>query len=186
MNLKFKLITLLCGLLCLSSVANAKESLLEAVFTPFRQKEIVPVSNQQYQEECGSCHFAYPPGLLPARSWQKLLTKEALSKHFGQNAELDPVSLKVIYDYALANAADQSYHKRSRKIAQSTAQGEPPLRITAVRYIQRKHQHLPAKMVKDNPAVKSLSYCDACHTQASQGVFDKDFVKIPNYADWQQ
>ena len=167
-----------------SGIACASEGLLEAIFTPFRQKEVVPVDNKQYQEECGSCHFAYQPGLLPTKSWEKLLTADALSKHFGENAELDKGTLQIIYSYAIDHAADKSFHKRSRKIAQSTAQGEVPIRITEVSYIKRKHHELPDKMVRGNKDVKSLSNCNACHTQASKGVFDSDTVSIPNYPDW--
>ena len=27
----------------------------------------------QYQQECAACHVAYPPGMLPAASWQRLI-----------------------------------------------------------------------------------------------------------------
>ena len=30
-------------------------------------------TDQIYNEECGACDMAYPPGLLPAKSWQRLL-----------------------------------------------------------------------------------------------------------------
>ena len=33
-------------------------------------------------------------------------------------------------------------------------------------------------MVKGNNDVKSLSYCNKCHTQADKGVFDEDTVSI--------
>jgi cytochrome c553 len=183
-----KLIVILSTLtmtLVISSESAVAEGLMEAIFTLQRQKEIAPVDNKQYQEECGACHFAYQPGLLPAKSWEKLLTKEALSKHFGENAELDSDALKVIHDYAIANAADKSYRKRSRKIAIATEYGDAPLRITEVRYIKRKHHEIPEKMIKGNKDVKSLSNCDTCHTQTGKGVFDSDTVKIPNYSDWE-
>lgn len=170
--------------LALCSEYAAAESLLSAIFTPLRQKEIVPVDNKLYRDECGSCHFAYQPGLLPVKSWEKLLNSEALVKHFGVNAELDKDTLADIHDYAVANAADKSYHKRSRKIAQSTAQLEAPLRITEVRYIKRAHRKIAEMMVGQNKDVKSLSYCDTCHTQAGKGVFDADTVNIPNYPGW--
>ena len=112
------------------------------------------------------------------------LCKTCLSNHFGENAELDKDTLANIYSYAMANASDKSYHMRSRKITQATAQGEAPLRITEISYIRRKHHEIPEKMIKDNKDVKSLSNCDACHTQAAKGVFDADTVKIPNYPDW--
>lgn len=184
MQMKFKSVALLTGLLWLSGSVWAEESLLEAMFTPLRQKEVNPVTNKQYKDECGSCHFAYQPGLLPAKSWAKLLDEKALADHFGDNAELDKAVLAPIYDYVMANAADKSYYKRARKIAISTEGAEAPLRITEVRYIKRKHHEIPDKMIKGNKDVKSLSYCDACHTQANKGVFDEDTVKIPNYPDW--
>ena len=34
-----------------------------------------------YTQECAACHLAYPPGLLPAASWQRLMG--GLGKHFG-------------------------------------------------------------------------------------------------------
>ena len=37
-------------------------------------------ANPTYAEECGSCHLAYPPGLLPAASWAKLMA--GLRQHF--------------------------------------------------------------------------------------------------------
>jgi cytochrome c553 len=185
MKAKLKSIALLLSLLSVSGAVWAEQSLLSAILTPFRQKEVVPVDNKQYKDECGSCHFAYPPGLLPSKSWEKLLTAEALPNHFGDNAELDADTLKVIHDYAIANAADKSYYKRSRKIAIATEKVDAPLRITDVRYIKRKHHEIPEKMIKGNKDVKSASYCDACHTQAAKGIFDADTVKIPNYPDWE-
>jgi hypothetical protein len=187
MKMNFKRVAVCAVALSLSGAAWAEEeNFAHALFTPFRQKEIVPVDNKQYKEECGSCHFAYPPGLLPSKSWEKLLTADALSKHFGENAELDSDTLKVIHDYAVESAADKSYRKRSRKIAIATRDIDAPLRITEVRYIKRKHSELSEKMIKGNKDVKSLSYCDACHTQANKGVFDADTVRIPNYTDWDE
>ena len=178
------IVLLTISLASINNGAVAAEDLGEFILSPLRQNEIVPVDNKQYKDECGSCHYAYPPGLLPTKSWEKILTSDALKKHFGENAEIDPDTLKVIYDYAIANAADKSYHKRSRKIAVATENIEAPLRITDVRYIRRKHHEIPEKMIKGNKDVKSLSYCDACHTQANKGVFDEDTVKIPNYPNW--
>lgn len=184
MQMKFPIAAMLTGLLLISGQAVAEENLVEAMFTPLRQKEVNPVNNKSYKDECGSCHFAYQPGLLPSKSWEKLLNETALADHFGENAELDKDVLAPIYDYVMANAADKSYYKRARKIAKATEDIEAPLRITEVRYIKRKHHEIPENMIKGNKDVKSLSYCDACHTQADKGVFDEDTVKIPNFPDW--
>lgn len=184
MQIKSIITALLAGLMLAGGVAQAEENLAAAIFSPLRHKEVNPVSNKQYKDECGSCHYAYPPGLLPSKSWEKLLNDKALADHFGENAELDKDTLAEISAYAMENAADKSYWKRARKIAKATEGIDAPLRITEVRYIKRKHHDIPEKMIKGNKDVKSLSYCDACHTQANKGVFEEDTVKIPNFPDW--
>ena len=181
---KIKITALLAGMLLLNGAAMAEESFAGWLFNVNRMKEVKPVDDKQYKSECGDCHFAYQPGLLPEQSWQKLLTAESLKEHFGDNAEMDNDVLQSIRAYASGNSADKSWFKRSRKISKSTAYVEAPLRITELHYIKRKHEEIPEKMVKGNPAVKSLSFCDKCHTQAAQGVYDDDTVSIPNYPDW--
>lgn len=180
---KIKAALLACTLLLGSGNAMAEDGFWQWLVNFSRQKEVQPVTNKAYQEECGSCHFAYPPGLLPAKSWAKLLDEKALDDHFGESATLDKDVLKEISDYAMANSAEKSRYKRSRKIALATEEGEAPLRITEVRYIKRKHHEIPEKMIKGNKDVKSLSYCNACHTKAEKGIFDSDTVSIPNYPD---
>jgi mono/diheme cytochrome c family protein len=181
---KFKAALLAVVMVLGSGSALAEDNFWLWLVNFSRQKEVQPVTNKAYQEECGSCHYAYPPGLLPAKSWAKLLDEKALDDHFGESASLDKDTLKEIYDYAMANSAEKSWYKRSRKIALATEEGEAPLRITEVRYIRRKHHDIPDKMIKGNKDVKSLSYCNACHTRADKGIFDNDTVSIPNYPDW--
>jgi hypothetical protein len=41
-----------------------------------------------YKDECGSCHFAYPPTMLPAASWERVMA--GLGAHFGDNADSAP------------------------------------------------------------------------------------------------
>ncbi len=187
---KILVAALLAGLPVFSVPVMAGESFSSWLFTFDRMKEFRPVDNESYAEECGSCHFAYPPGLLTEPSWRKLLDAGALEDHFGENAELDEETLAAIQDYVYANSAEKSYYKRSRKITHSVANIEPPLfeppiRITEVPYIKRKHHELTADMVKNNPDVQSLSNCNACHTQAEHAVFDDDTVKIPNFDEWE-
>lgn len=185
MSKKMKIGALLVGaLLTNSTYTQAEENFGRWLINFERTKEVKPVTEKQYLKECGECHFAYQPGLLPERSWKKLLSADALKNHFGDNAEIDNDTLQTIYDYAVENAADKSFYKRSRKIALATVEGDAPLRITEVRYIKRKHSEIPENVVKGNKDVKSLSNCNKCHTQADQGVFDDDTVSIPNYPDW--
>ena len=38
-----------------------------------RNRALAPVVNETYRTECGGCHFAYQPGLLPAQDWERLM-----------------------------------------------------------------------------------------------------------------
>ncbi|MGZ8268326.1 MAG: diheme cytochrome c, partial [Burkholderiales bacterium] len=39
---------------------------------------------QRWKAECSSCHVAYPPKLLSAQTWRRLMG--GLDKHFGTDA----------------------------------------------------------------------------------------------------
>jgi len=145
---------------------------------------VAPVNNSFYAKECSACHFAYQPGLMPARSWQKVMAN--LDNHFEENAELEAEDQKVLTDYLVNNAADFSKHKRSVKIMRSLARDKTPLSITEIPYIVRKHDELSAKMVKGNPEVKSLSYCDKCHTRADTGSYSERDIIVPGYGSWEE
>lgn len=119
-----------------------------------------------YQQECAACHIAYPPGMLPAASWQRLMNN--LQRHYGTDASLDPDAVKQISGWLTANAGT---YKRVRE--------EPPEdRITRSAWFVRKHDEVPASKWK-HPQVKSASNCIACHTQADQGDFNEHRVRIP-------
>ena len=57
---------------------------------------VAPVTNATYAEECGACHMAYQPGLLPAAAWQQIMRTDALADHYGDDASLaDDVSADI-------------------------------------------------------------------------------------------
>lgn len=146
-------------------------------------KDVAPIENENYKKECGSCHVPYSPGLMPARSWEKLMAN--LADHFGDNAELPADEQKILMDYLVENAADKSKYKRSVKIMQSLSAGETPTRITEIKYIVNKHHEVPKRLIVDNPEVKSLSRCDACHPKGVEGSFSEGEVKIPGAGRWE-
>lgn len=158
--------------------------LTDWIFTFDRYKGVDPVKDEVYSEECGACHYAYYPGLLPRRSWKKLVAPDALTDHFGDDAELDEQTRQHIANFLSANAADDSYYKRSRKIMQSIDADKTPIRISEVPFIKRRHEEVPKEWVKDNPKVKSFSFCDKCHRRIKEGVFEEDSVLIPGHGYW--
>lgn len=147
-----------------------------------RGPDVAPVKNELYKSECGSCHFAYQPGLLPARSWQKLMG--SLENHFGENAELDAGIRRQLTDYLVANAAEKSDTRRSAKILRSLGE-ESPLRITEVPYIRYKHNEIPMRLIRGNDQVRSLSNCAACHTRAETGSFAEREIVVPGAGRWE-
>jgi hypothetical protein len=63
--------------------------------------------------------------------------------------------------------------------------GEAPLRISEVCYIAHEPDELPARMVTENPQVKSLSHCHACHRRAEAGSFGEHAIHIFGYGHWE-
>ncbi|MDA3898445.1 MAG: diheme cytochrome c [Desulfobacteraceae bacterium] len=134
-----------------------------------------PVPDPLYINDCGGCHWAYPPDLLPAGSWDKILT--GFEDHFGEPVDIDPESEKAIFEYLKTNAADYSPGKLSSKIMRSLG-NQTPLRITLVPYILKEHHEIEPDVFK-RESIGSLSNCIACHTTAEKGDFDDDNVSIP-------
>jgi phage-related protein len=130
-----------------------------------RRAGVVPVL-PQYQQECGSCHVAYPPALLPAASWQRLMNN--LPRHYGVDASVESATANQLSAWLAAHAG-----------ASRRARQEPPDdRITRSAWFVREHDEVRAA-VWQRPAVKSPANCGACHAQADQGVFDEHDIRIP-------
>lgn len=120
----------------------------------------------QYTTECAACHTAYPPGFLPAASWDRIMGN--LSKHFGTDASLDAATTQELTRWIKANAAS-SWRMRD---------APPQDRITRSAWFVRQHDEVSASTWK-RPAIKSASNCAACHTTADRGDFNEDNVRIP-------
>ena len=133
------------------------------------------VDNVAYKEQCGACHLAYQPALLPSESWRKILS--GLENHNDADVVIEPEDMAIIERYLQDNAAEFSSAKRAVKIVRSL-KGQAPTRITEVPYIRRKHHEIPANVVK-RESVGSFSRCDACHVTADRGIYEDDYVTIP-------
>lgn len=139
-------------------------------------RRLPPADNAAWREECAACHLLYPPGLLPVRSWAKLMT--GLDKHFGENASLDPQTRAEITAFLIDNAAERMGGRRGSKIASSIPPGETPIAFSETYYFKRKHHEISAAVFK-RPAIGSPGKCNACHADAEKGIFDEERVKIP-------
>ncbi|MFA7242675.1 MAG: diheme cytochrome c [Sulfuricellaceae bacterium] len=132
-----------------------------------RGKPVLPAqTNAKWQQECGSCHMAFAPGLLPAESWRKLMS--GLDKHFGADATLTAQENKEITDFLVKHASNR------------WSAASAPTRITESAWFQRKHDgHEISPAVWKRAAVKSRANCLACHPDANQGDFNEHRISIP-------
>jgi hypothetical protein len=144
-------------------------ALCAALIAPLAQADGVTMPRTAlpvYTQECGSCHMAFPPGLLPGASWQRIMT--GLDKHYGTDASLDVASAQQINVWLQANAGT---YKRVRE--------EPPKdRITQSNWFTRKHREVAPEVFK-RASIKSAANCMACHAGAEQGNYDEHGVRIP-------
>ena len=129
-----------------------------------------------YKKECGSCHMAFPPNALPAKSWRIMMAD--LQDHFGDDASIEEAARIEIEDFLVRNSAERSLEEASIKFIRSIGQDNPPLRITDIRYWKEKHKSIHQDIYK-RETIKSKINCVACHKWAEYGSFEDSDIKIP-------
>jgi hypothetical protein len=130
-----------------------------------------------YIEECGACHTAYAPGLLPARSWKKMLLE--LGEHFGEDASLDEGQRLALEKALVPLAADASgANMLMRRIASGISAYEAPQRISGSPFFKFMHDEVPSSFWK-RPKIGGPANCGACHTRANEGRYYEREVSIP-------
>lgn len=131
--------------------------------------------NALYTQECASCHFLYLPGLLPERSWERLMN--STDKHFGENLALDASAVSEIKAFLKANSSEKTATEWGRKITKSAGSSTPE-RITEVEWIKKEHRKITSEIFK-RASIGSFSNCGACHQGGAKGDFEEDSVRIP-------
>jgi len=131
--------------------------------------------NMAYEEECGSCHNAFSPTLLPARSWEKVMA--GLGEHFGDDASLPEETSSEILKWLAASSAERALSEPSKKIIGSIGNAAP-LRITETAYWKEKHLDIGSE-VYTRKAVSSRTNCAACHPGAPLGSFEDRDISVP-------
>lgn len=121
-------------------------------------ERVAPVTEPLVMKECGECHMAFQPGLLPAGSWRRIMAN--LSDHFGDRATLQNEEVVIITNYLTKNAG----------------KGDPNiLRITEQGWWRHEHgEGHVSQSAWSQPNIRSRSNCLACHRLAAQGSYDDD------------
>ena len=145
-------------------------ALLAALALPAHADNYSLPKSAAFEEECASCHMAYPPQMLDANSWRAVM--DGLAKHFGTDASLDDKRRIAIVDFLVA-------HSGGRKTGDTRdAQGKPLLRITETARFERKHREI-ATPTWQRASIKSPANCTACHGQAAAGDYNERSIRIP-------
>jgi hypothetical protein len=139
-----------------------------------------PVTDAAYRKECGTCHMAYPPQLLPARSWERVMG--SLDAHFGESARLDGATHAAISAYLVQNAADGVNNAESIAVMKSIRAGDAPERITKVPFIEGLHAAVLDPRWNGTPRPKTLAECPVCHYRAESGDFFERRFKVSDEA----
>lgn len=126
-----------------------------------------------WTKECGGCHLAYAPSLLPQRSWERMMREQA--EHFGEDLSLSPAVVKALLDEARAAAAPTW---AEWKLASSAAAGDAPQRISELRFWRRAHRDLPENAYKA-PVSSGRHDCESCHLDAASGIFQPRMIQRP-------
>ena len=127
---------------------------------------VPPIDNPVVQKECGACHMAYAPQMLPTRSWQAIMGN--LGDHFGENASLPASDGTTILAYLVAHAGDAPSTANGRRFMRGIPADATPLRITDTRFWKRGHSEISTASF-GAPNVKSKANCVACHSGAAAG-----------------
>ena len=136
------------------------------------------VTDKTYLKECGSCHFPYSPGLLPAASWNRIMSQP--DKHFGDNIKLDAATHSAILRYLADNAADKSPYLGSQILMEKINPNSPPARVMSVPRLRDKHYVMKEVIAKNgNIKVRTFANCDGCHQAAAKGDFGYAELVVP-------
>ncbi|HPT49082.1 MAG TPA: diheme cytochrome c [Accumulibacter sp.] len=128
-----------------------------------------PVIDRLVKAECGACHLAFPPSMLPAASWRRLLGD--LRNHFGDDASVDAGTATRIGDYLVANAGDSGGQRYGSRLLRGVSTVNPPLRITELPKWQQEHRKVSEREWRQKN-VRGKANCPACHADAERGRFD--------------
>ncbi len=141
-------------------------------FLPFAGTRLA--DNELWREECGDCHLAFHPTLLPGVSWRRLM--QGQEDHFGEDLALEEETVVAIRDFLVTNAADHGRTEPARKIFASIHPGDVPVRITQTPYWKDKHEEIDdANWDK----AKNHANCGACHRDAEVGTFEDAQMHLP-------
>jgi hypothetical protein len=169
---------ILMAALAASLAAVAADDRFDKRSSPDSKMGFVAARDPLYIKECGSCHYAYSPGLMPARSWVRVLDR--MDKHFGESVRLDAATRAKLEAYLASNAADVSPYEGSKAFMERIPAALTPYRFSNVPTFREMHTVVREVIsTKTKVKVRTLTNCNACHQKADEGSFGLSELYIP-------
>lgn len=132
-------------------------------------------ADARYVGECGSCHTAYAPALLPAAAWRQVFG--SLDRHYGMDASLDAKTRDGLLAAVLPLATEPGARPRYGTMT-ATAEALDFTRISLSPLFRYVHDEMPA-YVWARKGVLSRAQCGNCHRRADEGRYFEREVRIP-------
>ena len=151
------------SVLCQAALISTALILLAAILSPgtaAAEEFYMPrVTDELVTRECGECHLAFHPVLLPAASWREIMA--TLVDHFGEDASVDAGTHDKIQAYLIASSAKGRFDP-----------DDPPLRFTDLPEFREGHNEGDVESMIRDHNVKTWADCISCHRNAERGYFD--------------
>ena len=130
----------------------------------------------EFAAACGGCHIAYPPMLLAAADWRRVMA--SLDQHFGIELSLEAASRRRIEEWLLRHAgAPRSFS------AGAPQQADEPPRLSSTAWFVRKHHETSAQLWRDE-RIGGAANCPACHSRAAAGSYREREIVLPGAYRW--
>jgi len=144
------------------------------LYMPYKGPDLP--DSAQWRDECGSCHFAFHPTLLPKRSWQAIFKDQ--HEHFGDDLDLDEDTYQELLAFHVENAAESKLSEPAHKVLLFEDPNSVPIRVTDTKYWKHKHEDIDDVYWKSKK-VRTKGNCTACHLDAKQGTFEDSDMRLP-------
>lgn len=173
---------ILVGIIIFFSIAGSAAFYFRGYVTQTDAEPFIPFSsaplpsNAVWEAECGECHLAFHPTLLPVRSWQLMMKEQ--NNHFEEELDYDKETYNEILTFLTKNSAESGPSEVAHEMLDSIPQSQTPLRITETKYWKKKHDEIEDKYWKSDQ-VKSKNNCAACHLDAKTGWFEDSNMRLP-------
>lgn len=133
------------------------------------QHFFAPVADPLVKEECGSCHLAFAPSMLPAKSWQRMMV------NLIRTSGITPVLIRPSpknHPLSRCQRRRRRWSALQQQVAEGRGLGQCPQRITELPKWVREHRKVPDWEWRHKD-VRTKANCVACHTGAEQGYYDE-------------